>query len=233
MPSPAASRADRPRCRGRRRSVRRIGSSGSGSRSRAIIALTSASSAALIGLEILALQNLARRKRERRVDGRFLIVGFAIRLPWRRQAPPRDARAAARRIRRRRAAVHLGQQQLHHPLEQPRIAPEQLERLIEQHLCCSCRSISTDSSAVRNPSRPLDADGFHRFQIAAMTLAGPTGRPAARSTRAKVQDILVPASRARQQALRALRSCTVLRPRHAPRRRGASPPPGEMAPMSS
>ena len=61
------------------------------------------------------------------------------------------------------APVHFGQQQLHHALEQARIAPVQVEGLIEQRLML----VSLDQHRFQSGAEilaPLDAHRLYRFQ---------------------------------------------------------------------
>jgi hypothetical protein len=80
--------------------------------------------------EILFLQHFARRKRERRVEIGLVLDGFAA---WRRRRQHRLREAGGELVGNAATALYLGQQCGEHLFEQARIAPEEVERLLEQH----------------------------------------------------------------------------------------------------
>ena len=108
------------------------------------------------------MQDFARREREHCIDRDFLRLGLLILDPRRRQRL-REPRRQRRFGIGARARVHLGQEQLHHALEQARIAPVQIERLIEQRLLL----VPLDQHRFQRGAEilaPLDAHRLYRFQ---------------------------------------------------------------------
>ena len=115
--------------------------------------------------EVPALQYLARRKRQRGIEFDFLSsASFVARRSggWRhRVGEPRRQRRFG--LVARHAAVDTRQQQLQHAFEHARIAPEQLEGLIEQRLLL----VALDQDRLQRRAKIfaiLDADGVDRVE---------------------------------------------------------------------
>ncbi len=154
-----------------------------------------ASSSAVIVAKVLLLQDLARRERERRVEldlvarraRRFGFSGGSIACASRAGISGRRSGSPVRAMRRR-------QQRRDHLLQQLRIAPEEIERLLEQ------RQVLAPRHEHRGERRAeVVAVGRGRRlrprRARRATLAGPTGMPGAAQHADEVQDVLGEASR--------------------------------------
>ena len=128
-------------------------------------------------LEVLALQDLPLGKAERGVelDGRRLGILGHLTLARLFLGTEGVGEAPAQLLLIRPVELDLGQQQLHHPLEQIGLAPEDVERLVEQLALVA----AVDEHRMQRPvevAAPAEADRLQRAQ-AIEHLARPDRQP--------------------------------------------------------